>query len=111
MAISKRKIFLGLPIALISGEIYLGILAGYLIGKFLAGKKAGEKGIIKSIILPIGKYRFHLHHWLWGTGGMVAALAISFSPPFPQVSYGILAGLILQGIFAYPDWHNFIKKP
>lgn len=111
MRISKRKIFLGLPVALLSVEIYLGMLAGYLAGKFLAGKKVGQPpAILKSLVFGVGSYKLHIHHWMYGSGILISSLSLNFLPPWPQFSLGILGGVILQGIITYSDWYQIIKK-
>jgi len=106
----KKKIILTVPIALISLEIFFGLIIGYLAGKFFSGKKAGQSGIIKSITFKIGSYKLHFHHWLVCTG-ILAVISIYYPPPiFTQFSYGFLGGLIFQGIFSYPDWYKMITK-
>lgn len=110
MKISKRKIFLSLPIALISFEIYLGILTGYLMGKIFSGKETGKPGIKKSTIFNLGRYQIHIHHWIAGAGIIASALIFNFSFPYPQFSYGFLGGIIFQGILSYSDWHKILVK-
>lgn len=109
MKISKKKILLGVPIALISLELYFGVLFGYLLGRVLSGKEAGQKGKIKSLVFNIGNQRLHLHHWLYGLGVLISAVWYSFLP-FPQFSFGFLGGLIFQGISCYPDWRQVLTK-
>lgn len=101
---------MSLPIALISLEIYFGLLAGYLISKFFGGEQAGHPGNVKSIVLNLGKYKFHLHHWVYGAGILASVALFNFSLPFPQFSYGFLGGLVVHGITSYPDWHKILIK-
>ena len=105
----KPKFFLGTPLALFSLEIYFGAISGYFVGKFLSGKQAGQSGIIKSIILNIGQYRLHFHHWLYSLGILVLAIFYQFLP-FPQFSFGFLGGLAFQGISCYSDWHKVLFR-
>jgi len=102
MKILKSKFFLSLPIALLSLEIYLGSLVGYFSFKFFTGK-------IPSLAFNIGNYRLHLHHWLYGLAIMLSGLYYNFLP-FPQLSYGVLGGMIFHGIYSYRDWHRIIVK-
>ena len=105
----KKKIMLATPIALLSIEVFIGVIIGYVAGKIFAGKRAGQQGIIKSIILRIGSYRLHFHHWLACVGALV--LFSFHSPPIlAHFSYGFLGGVIFHGIFAYPDWYKIITK-
>ncbi len=107
----NRKILLGIPLAIISFEIYLGIVLGYFLGKFLSGKKTGQSGIIKSIVLNIGNYKLHIHHWLLSLGILILNLLTSLFFPFPKFSLSLLGGLMIQGIVCYPDWHKiFIRE-
>ncbi len=109
--ISKRKLLLSLPIALISFEIYSGVLVGYLAGKFFGGKETGYPGRLrKSIIFNLGKYKLHVHHWVTGAGIIIATIILNLSFPYPQFSYGFLGGLVFHGIFSYSDWHKILIK-
>lgn len=109
--VSKKKALFAVPIALISFEIYLGVLLGYLIARFFSGKKTGEQGRIKSFVFRIGNYKVHPHHWLLSGSGVLASIVFfNFSPPFPQFFFGGLAGFIAQGIFSYSDWHKILVK-
>ena len=107
--ITKPKILLGIPIAIISLEVYLGVVLGYFLGEFFSGKQVNQPGIIKSIIFNIGRRRIHLHHWLIVLGVLISAIWHQFLP-FPQFSFGFLGGLVFQGISSYPDWHKILTK-
>ena len=98
----KPKFFLGILIALISLEIYLGIILGYFLTKFFAKK-------VPSVAFDIGNWRLHFHHWLIALGILISALYYNFLP-FPQFSFGFLGGLVIQGISSYPDWHKILFK-
>jgi len=106
----SRKFLLGIPLALISLEIYLGIVLGYFLGKFLSGKMTGQSGIIKSIVLQIGNYKLHLHHWLLSLGVLIFNFLSIFFLPFPQFSLSFLGGLMIQGILCYSDWHKILIR-
>jgi len=108
--ISKKKILLGIPVALVSLEIYFGMLAGYLTGKIFAGKKVGQQGLIKSIRLDFGNRKIHFHHWLTCIGMLVSAFFLNFWPPFARFFAGGLIGMIFHGISSYSDWHKIFKK-
>ena len=104
------KILIGVTLGLISLQLYLGVLIGYLIGKIFAGKETGQPGIVKSIKIRIGSYRLHLHHWLVG---LVVLLVTFFNNIFlvnPFLFYGALGGYIIQGIVCYSDWKKILIK-
>jgi len=107
----NKKFLFWIPLALISLQIFLGIIIGYFLGKFLSGEKIGHQGTIKSIVLRLGRYRLHLHHWLLCFGILILSLLTKIFLPFPQFSLSFLGGLMIQGIVCYPDWHKiFIKQ-
>jgi len=108
--IKPKIIFFTIPIALISLEIYVGIILGYIISKIFSGKKTGQLGIIKSRVFNIGNWRLHLHHWIIGLGVLILVLIFKFSLPLSPLSFGILGGWVFQGIFDYSDWHKILIK-
>jgi len=107
--------FLGTT-SIIIGSITLGYvfalswLLGHAAGNFGGGRKAGEPGRVKSIIIPLGKWKLHLHHWLCSLGliGISSASGIYFLNP--NVTYGLLGGLAFQGIYSYTDWYKIVKS-
>jgi hypothetical protein len=106
--IKPKKLFLGMPLAVFSLEIFFGMILGYLLTDFFSGKEAGLQGKMKSLAFDIGRWRIHLHHWLCGFGLLVSLLLINL--PLPQFSFGILGGMIFQGISCYPDWHKIVVR-
>ncbi|MFA4998808.1 MAG: hypothetical protein WC514_02200 [Candidatus Paceibacterota bacterium] len=94
---------------------FSGTPMGYLAGSFFAGSSTGQQGIINSLILSLGNWQFHLHHWLIAALLLIFALFFlrkrySINPTLFYFSVGILSGLILQGLFAYDDWHKVLFK-
>jgi len=106
----EKKFILSIPLAVISFEIFLGILFGYFFGKLFSGQKTGQPGKVKSIILGIGRYRVHLHHWVLSTGILILNLLGGVFLPFPKFSLSFLGGLAIQGILCYSDWHKIVIK-
>lgn len=109
MKLNKKFIFT-FPLALISFQIFLGIISGYFFGKIFAGNKTGRQGEIKSIIFKIGNYKLHLHHWLLSLGVLIFNFLTDFTLPFSQFSLSFLGGLAIQGVVCYPDWHKILVK-
>ena len=108
---TRKKMFVTLPIALISIELYLGVLFGYFIGKYLSGRKMGERPRFwKSIVFRIGDYKIHLHHWLYSLGILVSFASFSFFPVSGQLSLGFLTGVIFHGVVSYPDWYKVVIR-
>ncbi len=105
----SKKSFLALPIALISLEIYLGIIIGYFCGKFFAGKYDGYQRI-KSIFINIGNYQVHIHHWIASLIIMILASFYNLFPFLPQLFFGICGGLIIQDLYLDEDWRKILIK-
>jgi len=110
MKILKSKFFLSLPIALFSLEIYIGVLLGYFFSKYLSAKEVGQKNRWwKSLVFSIGSYRLHLHHWLYSLAILISGLSYNFLP-FPQLSLGVLGGMVFHGIYSYRDWYKIVTR-
>jgi hypothetical protein len=107
MRVSKRKVLGIFGLSLLPLQTSLGMILGYFLSKFLAGKKAGEQGIIKSIIISFKNWKIHLHHWFLSS----IFLSLSFFDffHFPQFLVGFLGGALIQGL-SYPDWHRILIK-
>jgi hypothetical protein len=82
---------------------------GFIMAKFLGARSAGKRGIIKSIIIPLGKYELHLHHWFVGLGIGILGIVRDVYVLSPEIFYGFLGGLVFQGIFCYNDWYKIVK--
>jgi len=67
-------------------------------------------GIVKSIIFPIKSYQFHLHHWFLAILILIICVVNGVYLVTPQLFYGSMCGLAIQGIFCYDDWFRLIKK-
>lgn len=92
------------------GYVYaVSWLFGYLITKLGAGRETGLKGRMRSVYIPLGNRRLHVHHWLIAI--LMMPLAFFTSIPFvaPVVICGFLSGIVFQGIYNYSDWYRFIK--
>jgi hypothetical protein len=110
MKISKRNFLLAVPIAVISLEIYLGVVIGYIGALVLAGKETGTEGIVRSLKFDMGRYRVHLHHWVLGLGVIPLAVHYNFAFFSDQLVVGIMGGLAFQGIACYKDWHKVLFR-
>ena len=108
----KTVLLLGLlPAGLTLGYLfYLGCAAGFFICKFCGGAQEGIQGRVRSVIIPLRNHELHLHHWLISVVATVASALHGFFLFAPGLFYGILGGLILQGILCYGDWHRILKR-
>ena len=110
--LNRKKLFCILSIVL--AGIFLGYfffvswLLGFLLTKLGGGKKAGELGRVKSILIPFGKHKIHVHHWLIALLLIPVGLFVSV-PLLPPVGIcGFLSGVAFQGIYSYRDWHKIM---
>ena len=108
----KTLILIGLlPAGLTLGYLfYLGCAAGFFICKACGGAGEGIQGRVRSIVIPLRTHELHLHHWLISVVATVASAVYGFFLIAPGLFYGILGGLILQGILCYNDWHRILKR-
>ena len=108
----KTFILVGLlPAGLTLGYLfYLGCAAGFVICKACGGAEEGIQGRVRSIIIPLHTHELHLHHWLISVVATVASAVHGFFLIAPGLFYGILGGLILQGILCYGDWHRILRR-
>lgn len=98
---------------IVSGYLYVIFgITGFLIAKLGGGRGDGERGLVPSIILPLGGFRLHLHHWIICGVAMAVLvgegihLAVS-----PEILYGLLGGVGWQGVYCYNDWHRVVYRP
>ncbi len=102
--------------ALVAGACFsyisiICIVSGFVIGKLGGGKSDGIEGRINSIVIPVGQFRLHLHHWLIGVMMMCVGVAKSIFVYIPEeVFYGMLSGFVWQGVYCYRDWHRVFYK-
>ncbi len=89
---------------------FLSLLLGFLATKYLAAESVGERGKIRSIVIPFIRWRIHLHHWLYSLWliGLSSATGMYFLTP--TITYGLLGGVAFQGIYSYSDWHIILLK-
>lgn len=108
--LSKIKFPLVILPSFVSLELGLSLLTGYIAALVVAGPKSRMRGRIPSFILKFKQYRVHLHHWLTFSSVFGASMALHFSLVHPLLFYGILGGVIAQGILHYEDWHVVVQK-
>jgi len=87
---------------------FLSWLFGFLTCKYMASKSVGERGTIRSIVIPCGRWRIHLHHWLCSSCLIGLSSTTGIHLLTPAVTYGLLGGLVFQGIYCYSDWHRIL---
>ena len=86
----------------------LSMLLSFLASRFVAGRAVGEQGKLKSIVIPFRKWSLHIHHWLYSLFLMSLSAATGMYFLTPTISYGLLGGLVFQGIYCYRDWHVIV---
>jgi hypothetical protein len=89
---------------------YLSCAAGFALSHYCGGKESGRQGRVKSIIIPLWRHELHLHHWFLATVAAISSAVQGFFLVRPELFYGVLGGLVLQGIYCYKDWHRIVKR-
>ncbi|MFW0858835.1 MAG: hypothetical protein AAGB97_01415 [Dehalococcoidia bacterium] len=60
---------------------YLAVVSwftGFLIAKYGGGKVEGVQGRVRSILIPLGRHRLHLHHWILCSGAIILGMVRNF---------------------------------
>ena len=110
--VRKKIVLISLiaTLCLLSVLCYKSWVGGFVITKYLSGRKDSKQGIVRSITVPWRNYRLHLHHWficLIG-GGICAVKGLYIVSP--EVFYGSLSAVIFQGIYCYGDWYRIVMR-
>ncbi len=110
--VGKKLVLLGLlPTVIALGHVfYLSCAAGFAISHYCGGEESGRAGRVKSIIIPLRRHELHLHHWFLATLAAASSAVQGFFLVRPELFYGVLGGLVLQGIYCYKDWHQIVRK-
>ena len=91
------------------GYLFLASLAlAFVASRRVSGEAAGKRGLFRSIVLPLGRWRVHLHHWLYSTWLIALSLATGVYVLSPEITFGILGGVAFQGLYQYSDWHVIV---
>lgn len=108
----KRKTTLSV---LLGTGIILGYLslitwfAGFVIAKYLGGKAVGQPSKLGSLVIPLGKYKVHLHHWLLSFCAMILFVLFKGAHVLsPDLFYGFFGGIVFHGIYLYSDWYKVL---
>lgn len=104
------KASLGIASLLISFELGMGMMTGYLAAKFFAGPRVNTRGRLPSAIFKLGRYKVHVHHWLFSFCILMTTATFHIFVITPEVFYGFLGGVAVQGILNYQDWNKIITR-
>ncbi|MFC2056714.1 hypothetical protein ACFLTO_03990 [Chloroflexota bacterium] len=108
----KKKLFVisSTVVAIITlGYLFfLSWLLSFLASKYVAGNTVGEQGKVGSIVIPFGRWGIHLHHWLYSLCLITLSSITGMYFLTPTITYGLLGGLVFQGVYSYSDWHVII---
>lgn len=106
MKMKRLTILSTLIASIMLGYLFLlSWLLGFFAARYVAGESAGVRGRLGSIIIPFRRWRLHIHHWLYSLWLMGISLATGIHFLTPSITYGLLGGLVFQGIYYYNDWH------
>ncbi len=97
-------------IILLGYIFFLSWLVGLLLCKYMSGRSAGERGKVRSIVVPLRGWKIHLHHWFYAGCLLVVSSTTGVHILAPIITYGFLGGFIFQGIYCYSDWHRIVIR-
>ena len=112
--IVKKKV--SLVLLLLTGIVlgYMSFIAwsiGFLLTRYLCRKTVGKSRILKSRIIPLGKYKIHLHHWIWSSFVMIIfTIFKSVHVLPPDLVYGFFGAIVFHGIYSYGDWYRILIR-
>lgn len=89
---------------------FLSWLIGLLFCKYMSGRSDGERGKVRSIVVPLRGWKVHLHHWFYAGCILVISSTTGVHVLAPIITYGFLGGFIFQGIYYYSDWHRIVIR-
>ena len=110
----KKKLVAILSIIAISIALgylfFFSWLLGFLASKYMAGGQVGERGKMGSLAVHFRRWRIHFHHWFYSVCliGLSSTTGVHFLTP--AITYGLLAGLVFQGIYCYGDWYVILTS-
>lgn len=87
---------------------FLSLLLGILVCTYISGKSVGERGKIRSIVIPLKRRRLHIHHWFCAVCLLIYSFTTGIYLLAPIITYGFLGGFVFQGIYSYSDWHRIV---
>ena len=104
------KLSLGVVPSIVSIELGISLVIGYLVALFFAGSRTKIQGRVPSLVFRVRQYRVHVHHWVVFSHVLVFTLVTHFFVITPLLFYGFLGGIVAQGVFHYEDWRTVIQK-
>jgi len=79
-------------------QFIVSLILGFSFWNFFAGKYEGDK-LERSFRLKVGKYRIHIHHWIYSC---IIFVIFMLARIYNPILLGLLIGSIIQGLL-YKD--------
>jgi len=112
--IVKKKVTLVVSLSTFIILGYVSFIAwsiGFLLAKYLCRKTVDKPRILRSSFIPLGKYKIHLHHWLWSSCVMIIFTLFKGAHVLPaDLFYGFFAAIVFHGIYCYSDWYKILIR-
>lgn len=87
-----------------------GLVAGYFFTRYFAGPAEKIRGKMPSLnMIPLGKYRLHLHHWVLATSCLII-FELTGLLNSSSFIFWMGGGAALQGVLCYGDWYKIIYR-
>ena len=87
-------------------QFFISGVAGFFISRYFSGNDEGKDGKLFSFRWKIGNYTLWLHHWIFSAVGLFILYNLEFYNP---IVYGILFGMLIQGLY-YKDYYYIFFK-
>ena len=116
LAPKKVKVKKMLPAVVLGATFYYssifaaGLIIGYLATKLYCHKLGIDEESGDKIMLDVGKWTVHLHHWIMGIMFIIFISLAGWSHSIPLLLWGMLFGMMLQDIYDYSDWLEIVMK-
>ena len=69
----------------------------------------GKPSKLRSYIIPLGKYRIHLHHWILSAHAIALFALLKGANILPaDLFYGFFGSIVFHGIYYYSDWYKVL---
>ena len=87
----------------------VGGVMGYFLTRWFYGRFFG-RGWVRSWIFKVGRYHFHLHHWLVGSSLLFLGIFDVIPLLKEAIFQGVIIGVIFQDIFDTSEWHKVVTR-
>lgn len=107
---TKKFIIPGLTLLFsfsLSSLFALGGIIGYAMTSLFC-RRYMSTGKVKSVILHLGNWEMHVHHWIYGVIIVLAIVWFESLSILPNLYLGLIGGLIFHDLYTDEKWYKVI---